>query len=177
MKPKITLIPLFIFLILALALWWGLYHDPHQIPSPLIEKKIPDFNAENLIKPEVPLKANIFIGHVSLLNVFGTWCLACRDEHPLLMDIAATHVVVLYGLDYKDKRSKALAWIKKYGNPYEAIIFDPQGEAAINLGVYGTPETFIIDQKGVIRYKHIGVLSPSEWKKTLLPLIQSLEQE
>ena len=142
-KSSRLLLPLLVFVILVVFLWRGLYRDPHTIPSPLINKSLPSFN---LLQD--------FKGHVTLLNVFASWCLSCHTEHPILMDIAHSGEVVVYGLDYKDSHLAEENWLKKYGNPYQKIVDDPDGTLAINLGVYGTPETFIIDRAGIIRDKY-----------------------
>lgn len=176
MKLKMWL-PLILFILIAAILWWGLTKDPHKIASPLINKTLPSFSADSLMPGTAKITQADFIHHISLLNVFGTWCLVCREENLVLMDIAHTHRLQLMGLDYRDKRSETLAWLDQYGNPYQKIIVDPQGSVAIELGVYGTPETFLIDKKGMIRYKHIGVLTEEIWLKELLPLVQQVEQE
>jgi len=176
MKLKLWF-PLILFLFMAVALWWGLYKDPHKISSPLINKPIPGFHAENLTESEAQLTEANFLNQVTVLNVFATWCVACRDENKLLMKIASENSIEIYGLDYRDTREAALSWLGNYGNPYKQIIYDPQGKLAIDFGVYGTPETFIIDKKGIIRYKHLGVLSQEAWLNTLLPLVRRLEQE
>ncbi|MGH8400586.1 MAG: DsbE family thiol:disulfide interchange protein, partial [Gammaproteobacteria bacterium] len=122
-----------------------------------------------------------FSGHVSLLNVWGSWCVACREEHPVLLQFAAEHVIPVYGLDYalgyKDERQNALQWLAKEGNPYTAIAFDATGDVAINWGVYGAPETFLLDKHGIIRHKYIGPLTPEIIKDDLLPRVRKLEQE
>jgi cytochrome c biogenesis protein CcmG/thiol:disulfide interchange protein DsbE len=159
------LLPLLVFVILVVFLWRGLYRDPHTIPSPLINKALPS------------LKSQDFKGHVTLLNVFATWCLSCHTEHPILMDIANSHEVVVYGLDYKDNHFAVESWLNKYGNPYKKIVEDPDGTLAINLGVYGTPETFIIDSAGIIRDKYTGPITPQIWQNILLPEIKRLQKK
>ena len=169
-----TFLPLFIFILIALFLWQGLKRNPHKIPSPFIGKPVPKFKASTLSNPEQQISNRDLKGHVSLLNVFATWCLSCRAEHPVLMDIKDSHRVNIYGLNYKDNRGAAIKWLAKYGNPYTKVIFDPKGTIGINLGVYGTPETFVIDQKGIIRYKYIGPISPNEWHDKILPEVKKL---
>lgn len=169
-------IPLFLFLMLAWFLWQGLGEDPNNIPSVLIGKAVPTFKVETLLKPNSTFSNKEFVGHVSLLNVWATWCLSCGAEHSVLMDIAADKVVKIYGLDYKDSRSDAHRWLDKRGNPYTVIAFDPKGQLAINFGVYGTPETFIIDKKGVVRYKYIGPISPEVWRDDIKPLVLKLQK-
>ncbi len=164
--------PLIVFMIIAIFLWRGLHINPHKIPSPLLGKSLPAFRAENLLEPEASVTDANLKGQVTLLNVFATWCATCQAEHPILMDIAREHGVRLVGLDYKDSRTKAMAWLKSYGNPYSMVISDPLGKLGISLGVYGTPETFVIDKNGIIRYKYIGGLSPNVWHDTLKPQVE-----
>jgi cytochrome c biogenesis protein CcmG, thiol:disulfide interchange protein DsbE len=116
-----------------------------------------------------------FLGHVSLLNVWATWCSVCRQEHAELMDIARSHQVVITGLDYKDNARDAIRWLAELGNPYQAVVFDEAGKLAMDLGVYGTPETYLIDSKGIIRYRHVGLMTKQDWEQTLLPLIHSFK--
>ncbi len=175
MKIK-TFIPLTVFLIIAIFLWRGLGQDPHKIPSPLKNKPLPHFHAVSLQTPEQTITNNDLIGYVILLNIFASWCLSCRAEHPTLMDIKQAGTVKIYGVNYKDQRQTALQWLARFGNPYQKIIYDPKGQLGIDLGVYGTPETFVIDKKGVIRYKYIGPLSKAEWQAKVLPVVRRLEQ-
>ena len=175
-KRLIALIPLAVFLSLSFFLWRGLSLDPRKIPSPLIEKPIPEFSLPRLSDESQVFSAAQLKGQVSLLNVWATWCLACRDEHQSLLDIAREGVTI-YGLDYKDNRQDALQWLNALGNPYQAIAFDGEGRVAIDWGVYGAPETFIIDKHGIIRYKHVGMVTAAVWKKRLGPLYRQLKQE
>jgi cytochrome c biogenesis protein CcmG/thiol:disulfide interchange protein DsbE len=168
------LIPLLIFIIVVLFLWRGLHQDPRAIPSALIGKSFPDFSLPHLNHPEQQVTQQVFLGHVSLLNVWATWCTSCQAEHPVLMDIANSHTVMLYGLNYKDQQTNAQQWLQQYGNPYQAVAYDPEGELGLNLGVYGTPETFLIDKKGVIRYRFIGPLDTAAWQNDLLPKVKKL---
>ncbi len=170
-------VPLLIFIITGMFLWQGLKQNPHLVPSPLIDKPFPVFRMPSLNASEPMVSNKNFKGHVTLLNVFATWCLSCRIEHPILMDIAEREGVTLVGLDYKDKREAALSWLKKYGNPYSAIIDDPQGELAINLGVYGTPESFVIDENGIIRYKYTGPIDARVWDEVLEPVVRHYSAE
>jgi len=171
------LMPFVIFIVIAVFLWAGLKSNPHEIPSPLIGKPVPPFQAATLQDPGQTISNQDFKGHVSLLNVFATWCVSCKAEHPVLMDIKASHRVNIYGLNFRDKRRAALAWLEEEGDPYTKIIFDPRGKVGIDFGVYGTPETFVIDRKGVIRYKYIGPMSPDEWRDKILPQVKALEAE
>lgn len=172
-----TMAPLIIFLGLSIFLWKGLSRDPHQMVSPLLNKPLPAFNAENLLNPNDKVSSEDFKGHVSLINVFATWCVSCQVEHPILVDINNAHQIKIYGLNYKDDRAKVVAWLQERGNPYTKVIFDPTGEVGINWGVYGTPETFVIDAHGIVRDKIVGAISPESWRNDVLPEIKKLEQE
>lgn len=173
MKILRYILPLIIFLIIIGFFWQGLKKgDPHKIPSVLIGQAVPEFQANS-----GSINQNIFRGHVSLLNVWATWCVSCREEHAVLMEIAKTHTVNVYGLNYKDDSTAAKKLLKTYGNPYQAVINDEKGKLAINFGVYGTPETFLIDAKGIIRYKYIGALTMQVWQNEMLPLVKSLERQ
>lgn len=173
-KKLRTFLPLIIFLCLVIFLWVGLYRDPHTIPSPLVGKPVPEFRAADLEFPNQFITNNIFKDKITLLNVFATWCLSCRYEHPTLIDVHHANLVNIVGLNYKDNNQAAIKWLQQYGNPFSHVIEDPTGNIGINLGVYGTPETFIIDRNGIIRYKFIGPISPDDWQNTLLPIIQKL---
>ena len=153
------------------ALWRGLKTDPHLVNSPLIGKEVPQFHLTQLTNSQKTVTRQIFYGHISLLNVFATWCYVCRTEHPMLMKMTNVYHVRIIGLDYKDSRAKALAWLKSKGDPYQDAIYDPYAKLGINLGVYGTPETFIIDKKGIIRYKYVGAISPRSWKYRIKPVL------
>lgn len=170
-------VPFLLFIVITLFLWQGLKQDPHKIPSVLIGKPVPTFNASALYHPQQTVNAQLFQGHISLLNVFATWCLSCYSEHSVIMNIKHSKQLKIYGLNYKDGRDIALKWLAKYGNPYDKVIYDPEGQLGIDLGVYGTPETFIVDAKKIIRYKHIGPISHQDWQDKLLPIIQKLQRE
>ncbi|MEE9343706.1 MAG: DsbE family thiol:disulfide interchange protein [Gammaproteobacteria bacterium] len=168
------LLPLFAFLALATLLYRGLSIDPKRVPSPLIGKPAPAFSLPTLENPEIQLSQNDLKNEVSLFNVWATWCVACRHEHPVLMQLAQTGIPI-YGLDYKDNLPDARRWLTQFGNPYRANAFDEEGRVGINWGVYGTPETFIVDKKGIIRHKHIGPLTSEVVKNDILPLIKQLQ--
>lgn len=151
MKKIKIFIPIILFFIILFFLWSGLKINPHNIPSPLIGKKVP---SEKNIDPK------IFLGHISILNIFATWCVSCATEQPVLIDLHQQYPDLnIIGLSYKDNPAKIATWLKKYNNPYNIIINDPDGNIGIDLGVYGTPETFIIDQQGIIRDKIVGPVS------------------
>ena len=166
--------PLGIFIVLALFLAVGLRLDPREVPSPLIDKPAPAFSAPLLSKPEVTMGKQDLAGKVWLLNVWASWCVACRDEHPVLVEFARRGVVPVYGLNYKDQRPAAFSWLRQGGNPYVDSFFDADGRIGIDYGVYGVPETFVIDRQGVVRYKHIGALTPEVLRDKIEPLIRKL---
>lgn len=169
------LIPLGIFIVLVVFLARGLQLNPHEVPSPLIGKPAPDFLLPQLQDANQQLGRKDFLGKVSLLNVWASWCVACREEHPVLVEIARSGVVNIYGLNYKDTREDALRWLAQFGNPYLTSAFDEQGKVGIDYGVYGVPETYIIDRQGIIRHKVIGPITHENWDKELLPLIRKLQ--
>jgi cytochrome c biogenesis protein CcmG, thiol:disulfide interchange protein DsbE len=174
--------PLAAFFALALLLAAALVkmkngYDPHEIPSPLIGKPVPVFALTTLDDPGKTIGREQLLGHVWLLNVWASWCVSCRVEHPLLVEFAQQHPVEIYGLDYKDTRPEAMAWLGQFGNPYKAALFDGDGKVGIDFGVYGVPETFVIDKKGVIRYKQIGPFTEEALSNKLLPLLQQLQGE
>ena len=173
---KRYLLPLLMFVVLAGFLAIGLKLDPREVPSPLIGKPAPAFDLPQLAAPDQRLAAKDLRGQVWLLNVWASWCVACRQEHPLLVELGKTGQVKLYGLNYKDKREDALGWLNNYGNPYLKSVSDTEGLVGIDYGVYGVPETFVIDKQGVIRYKQIGPVTPESLRDTLLPLVAKLEQ-
>jgi cytochrome c biogenesis protein CcmG/thiol:disulfide interchange protein DsbE len=170
------LTPLVVFAALAALLYRGLALDPHKVPSPLVGKATPAFTLSELKDDDKQLSEADFRGKVSLLNVWATWCVSCRAEHPLLMQLAQQGVKI-YGLDYKDTREDATRWLNRFGDPYIANAFDADGRVGIDWGVYGTPETFVIDQQGIIRHKHIGPLTEDAIQQEILPLIRKLEEK
>lgn len=169
--------PLGIFLLLVVLLGVGLTLNPRQVPSPLVDKPVPAFELATVLDPEQRFSQEDLRGRVSLLNVWATWCVPCRDEHPVLVGIAGRGDAVIYGLNYKDKREEARAWLEALGDPYEKSGYDPTGRAGIDLGVYGVPETFIIDADGTIVYKHIGPFDDKIWREQLLPLVKKAEEK
>ncbi|GAA5139282.1 DsbE family thiol:disulfide interchange protein [Thalassotalea piscium] len=177
MNKLIRLIPLILFIALGAVLYRGLSLNPQELPSALIDKKMPSFELTQLLNPEVTLTEQDLKGQIVLLNVWGTWCVYCKYEHPYLVDIAKGGRVSLYGLNYKDDRADATQWLSDYENPYIFSIFDDLGKLGIELGVTAAPETFVIDQAGVIRMKHVGPIDAKVWKDKFLPLIEILEKE
>jgi cytochrome c biogenesis protein CcmG/thiol:disulfide interchange protein DsbE len=169
-------LPLAIFFGLVWFLWRGLSLNPRDLPSVLINKPVPAFRLTKVHAPEQTFAAADMRGKVWLLNVWASWCVSCRAEHPVLKDLARQQVVPIVGLNWKDKGDDARAWLVKYGDPYELSVSDIEGRTAIDLGVTGAPETFVIDKAGVIRYKHTGPVGPEDVEKTLVPIIRELQK-
>ena len=171
------LIPLILFIAMAVFLGLGLKLNPKDIPSPLIDKPAPAFALPVLANPQQTLAVNDFKGQVWLLNVWASWCVSCREEHPILLELAKLNRVQIVGLNYKDEASAANLWLQKLGNPYNVSIMDVDGRTGIDYGVYGVPETFVIDKRGVIRYKHTGPVGGADLPQIFLPLIEKLQAE
>ena len=169
------LIPLLVFVVLVGFLWAGLSLNPREVPSPLIGRPAPAFSLPQLRNPGAVINAADLKGQVWLLNVFASWCTPCLEEHPYLVDLAKSGVVPVYGLNYKDRHEAALKWLDKHGDPYAGIVVDAEGRTGIEYGVYGVPETFVIDKLGVIRFKHIGPLTPDVLEDEILPMIRRLQ--
>ena len=174
MKRLGFLIPLFAFAALAVVLAIGLNRDPREVPSPLIDKPAPTFRLARLDDPATTIGLADLRGKVWMLNVWASWCVACREEHPLLVEFSKKGVLPIYGLDYKDQRDDGMTWLSRMGNPYQASLFDGEGRTGIDFGVYGVPETFIIDKTGTIRMKHIGPLTPEVIATEIEPLVRKL---
>lgn len=170
------LLPLALFVVLAVFLAVGLTRDPREVPSPLIKKPAPAFVLPQLSDPAKSFDSQEMRGRVWLLNVWASWCAACRDEHPVLLQLARTGVVPIYGLNYKDERRNALGWLEEFGDPYTLSVSDADGRVAIDYGVYGVPETFVIDRDGVIRYKQIGPVTEEALRDKILPLVKELQK-
>jgi cytochrome c biogenesis protein CcmG/thiol:disulfide interchange protein DsbE len=171
---KRFLLPFLVFAALVIFLAIGLRLDPKEIPSPLIGRKVPAFQLTQLHEPEKMISSADMAGQVWLLNIWASWCVSCREEHPYLMDFSRLNAVPIVGLNYKDGRQAGTDWLRQFGNPYSVSAFDNDGKVGIDFGVYGVPETFVIDKLGVIRYKHIGPLTPEVITGKLLPLIKEL---
>jgi cytochrome c biogenesis protein CcmG/thiol:disulfide interchange protein DsbE len=172
-----ALLPLGGFLLLVLLLAVGLRLDPREVPSPLIDRPAPEFRLPRLREPEQEFATTDRLGEVWLLNVWASWCVACRAEHPLLLDLAASNALPVYGLNHKDRATDALRWLARHGgDPYRQIAVDRDGRVSIDYGVYGVPETYLIDREGVIRYKQIGPITPAILNETILPLARELSQ-
>ena len=169
------LVPLALFVVLAIFLGKGLELNPREVPSPFIGKPAPAFALASLQDPGKTIKRDDMLGQVWVLNVFASWCVPCQQEHPLLVDMQRRNLAPLVGLNYKDKREAGLAFLQRLGNPYVATLVDADGRVGIDYGVYGVPETFVVDRAGVVRHKHIGPLTQDAWTRELLPLVQRLQ--
>jgi cytochrome c biogenesis protein CcmG/thiol:disulfide interchange protein DsbE len=167
-------VPLLLFAALAAFLAVGLMRDPREVPSPFIGKSAPAFTLERLHEPGQTFSPEQMKGKVWLLNVWASWCVSCRVEHPLLVEMSKRNPFPNVGLDYKDERDKGLQWLGRMGNPYALSAFDVDGKVGIDYGVYGVPETFVIDKQGVIRYKQIGPITPEALEQKILPLMRKL---
>ena len=174
MKYLKFLLPLCVFFGLVAFLAAGLKLDPKEVPSPLIGKAAPAFSLTRLDNSTQQIRRDDLLGKVWMLNVWASWCVACREEHPLLVEFSKQKLLPVYGLNYKDGRPEGLQWLTRFGNPYDASLFDSDGRVGIDWGVYGVPETFIVDQKGVIRFKHIGPLSAEVIRTQIAPLVRKL---
>ena len=163
--------------LLAFGIHWNRSHDMNWVPSPLIDKPAPEFNLPLLYEPTKTVARRDLLGKPWLLNVFGSWCVTCQDEHPVLMAYAKKLGVPLIGMDWKDDPDTAKRWLAQFGNPYDTIIVDENGKAGIDFGVYGAPETYLVDAQGVIRYKNIGNLTPDIIARELKPAIARLGKE
>ncbi|MDE2235119.1 MAG: DsbE family thiol:disulfide interchange protein [Gammaproteobacteria bacterium] len=170
-------IPIALIVLLMAFFWRGLYLNPGVVDSPLIGKPVPAFSLPAVADGSPPLTSEDFKGHVSVLNVWATWCIPCREESATLVQFSKSKLVPVYGLLYKDQRQDAEQWLQEKGNPYQLDGFDPKGQVALNWGVYGVPETFVVDANGVIRKKYVGPLTDSIVKDSLIPLVNSLNQE
>ena len=171
MNRLFLFLPLVMALVVGVFLFAGLGKDPTKLESALIGKPVPEFVLEDLAEPEVKLDRSVFQGQVNLLNVWAEWCPACWDEHEYLMHLAHDKGVPIVGLNYKDQRETAFRFLNRLGNPYHTIIFDPQGSLGFDLGVYGAPETYVIDAEGIVRFRHVGVVNQKVWEEDLLPAI------
>ena len=170
--------PLFVFIGLLAAFGFGLMRDdPRILESAMIDKPMPEFSLPSLYEPDVILTDDIFKGQVSLLNIFGSWCVACVQEHPTLMDIGKSGTVPIIGVDWRDTREAGIRWLERYEDPYDQVIFDEGSLLAIDLGITGAPESFLIGKDGRIRYKHVGIITPKLWRDEIKPLVEMLKAE
>ncbi len=174
---KRFLLPLAIFVVMVGFLAVGLTLNPREVPSPLVGKPAPDFSLPQLHESDKVFSPKDLAGKVWLLNFWASWCNGCKDEHPVLMQMAKSGAVPIYGVDYKDTRQEALAWLARWGNPYPLVAVDEAGRVGINYGVYGVPETYVIDKTGKIRYKQIGPVDQDILEKKILPLVRELQNQ
>lgn len=172
----VFLLPVLVFLALAVVLGVGLFLDPREVPSPLIGKPVPEFTLPPVRGRTLGLSSADLKGEVSLVNVFASWCVACREEHPLLMQLKQQGLVSIHGLNYKDAPKDAAEWLDALGDPYTRTGADTDGRVGIDWGVYGVPETFVIDRNGHIAYKHIGPMTRRDWDEKIAPLIERLRR-
>ncbi len=177
MNKIIRFLPLILVIALGIVLYRGLSLNPKDIPSALVGKAMPEFSLSMLSDGDKLINKADLQGDIILLNVWGTWCVYCKYEHPYLVDIAKSGRVSLYGLNYKDDRTAAMQWLEKYENPYVFSIFDDLGRLGVDLGVTAAPETFVIDVNGMIRMKHVGPIDARVWQDKFLPMISLLESE
>lgn len=170
------LVPLIIFGVMVWFLGRGLYLNPREVPSPLVDKPAPVFTIENLHKPGTQFDSSQMMGQVWILNVWASWCRPCRDEHPLFVDFGRLNIAPIVGLNYKDKRGDAITWLQRLGDPFYVSGFDNDGRVGLDYGVYGVPETYVIDKQGIIRYKHIGPLTAESFKTKVVAKVRELQK-
>ncbi|MEH6517646.1 MAG: DsbE family thiol:disulfide interchange protein [Halioglobus sp.] len=176
MPPRLKLfLPVALFVLLAAFLFRGLSLDPKEMPSALIDQPLPEFTLQDL-HLGTPITRSDVVGEVALFNVWATWCISCRVEHPYLQFLADQGVAI-YGINYKDEDEAARRWLTDLGDPYRANIVDTTGSLGLDLGVYGAPETYFVDAAGVIRYRHVGVIDERIWRSRLEPIYQELQRE
>jgi cytochrome c biogenesis protein CcmG/thiol:disulfide interchange protein DsbE len=165
-------VPVLVLAVLAVFFYGGLGLNPSRVTSPLLGKPAPEFSLPTVRDPAVNVGSEDFKGQVALLNVWGTWCVECRHEHPFLLELARSSGIPIYGLNVKDERANSIAWLDELGDPYVASAFDAEGRVAIDWGVYGAPETFLIGRDGTVLHKHISPLTPAVWRRDFMPLIR-----
>ena len=171
------LLPLGVFAVIAVFLYVGLHLNPREVPSPLVDKPAPVFKLPRLDDPAVSMSPADLQGKVWVLNVWASWCVSCRAEHDVLKQLATRNLAPIIGLNYKDESNAARQWLRQLGDPYSASVIDAEGRTGIDWGVYGVPETFVIDRRGIIRYKHIGPVSVADLEEKIIPLIKQLVEE
>lgn len=171
------IVPVGVFLVLVVFMAIGLTRDPSVIPTEMIDREMPQFELPELYAPDEMIKTEDLTGETTLVNVFGSWCVACLQEHPTLMRLAREDTVRIIGVNWRDDRADALAWLEMHGDPYARIVYDAQSDLVIEMGVTGAPETFIVDPSGRIRYKQIGPITPDVWDDTIRPVIEAIAAE
>lgn len=171
------LVPFVLFATLAILFWHSLSLDPSHMPSPLVGKPLPDFKATLLGQTKEVRSGDVVAGKVTLMNVWASWCMSCYQEHEFILKLAQEKNIQWVGFNYKDETSKALIWLAQLGNPYHLTLADPEGKIGILLGIYNTPETLLIDSKGIIRYRYVGILNESIWKEKFEPELLAITEE
>ena len=171
------IVPVGLFLVLVVFLAIGLTRDPSVIPTEMIDREMPAFELPELREDDVMVSEADLVGDIALVNVFGSWCVACLQEHPTLMELARGDSIKIVGVNWRDKQQDALDWLDEHGDPYDTIIFDAESDLVIEIGVTGAPETFVLDPTGRIRYKQIGPITPEVWENTIRPVIAAIEDE
>ena len=166
------IIPLIVFVVIAIFLYFSLQSTSSKLPSPLLGKMFPNVEGRDFYSNESVLLTNLFSDNMSLVNVWASWCVSCRQEHQMMMKIANNKDLKLIGINYKDTRADGEKFLKIMGNPFDVIIFDPNGKIGLDLGVYATPETFLVNKQGVILYKHIGGIDSKVWEEGFIPHIK-----
>ncbi len=179
MKRLAYILPLLVFLGLAVYFYAGLGMNPRRLPSMLIDKPVPEFDLAPIQgRDDKGFSSKDLLGQVSLVNIFGSWCIACKIEHPFLLILKERNAIPIHGVDWREKTPEAgPKWLKRHGDPYTLVGDDPESKAAIAFGVTGAPETFVVDKKGVIRYKHIGPMNLDVWRGTILPIVEELRRQ
>ncbi|MDF0536020.1 DsbE family thiol:disulfide interchange protein [Shewanella yunxiaonensis] len=177
MKKLLLFIPLVLFLVMGVFLYRGLYLNPQQLDSALEGKAVPDFNLSKLEDPKVMITNHDLKGQVYIMNVWATWCPSCKYEHPYLVHLSRQNIVPIYGINYRDQRGLAVEELNREGDPYTMNIFDPDGKLGLDLGVYGAPESFIVDHNGIIRFRYAGPVDMRVWNETIYPIVKKLQQE
>ena len=165
------LIPLILFVVITVFLYFSLNVTSNKLPSPLLGQKFPNIEAKDFYSDESVLLTNLFSEKISLVNVWASWCVTCRQEHQMMMKIADNEDLQLIGINYKDTRADGEKYLEVMGNPFDVIVFDPSGKIGLDLGVYATPETFLVNKQGVVLYKHIGAIDSQIWKEGFTPHI------
>ena len=177
MNKIIRFLPLILCVVLGVVLYRGLFLNPNEMPSALEGKIMPEFSLPSLHDDAVMMTKADLTGDIILLNVWATWCPSCRHEHPFFLELAKSDRIKLYGINYKDDRRAALQWLNDLGDPFQFTVYDPNGRLAMDLGVYGAPETFLVDHKGVIRKRFAGVIDNNSWFNEFAPLIEQINTE
>lgn len=169
--------PVIFIVLLVVLLFQGLWREEINPTEGLVNQSLPDFHLPDLMDPEMFYSKSLLKGKIAVINVWATWCSPCAQEHPFLVQLSKNQLIPIYGLNYHDEKSQAIDWLKQRGNPYRAVIFDGKGQTAVDWGIVGVPETFVVDTKSVIRYRHQGILTEEIWENKILPVIETLENE